>query len=186
MKVWNYNLPSTEAREGWAYIVIREDGFFATVSDFGDYAYLWSHHGCDDARKFFIRDNWEYIARKLKPEEHIHAEKSFNAVFRDIIEDRRDGRLSKEAARERWEHVKYYTGDDDWEGFIRDDATHGYFDEPWCFAVAELDPMVVRFAKETMPRLAELIRAELKREAREKQVQARLLRHMLAMRRRGF
>lgn len=41
-----YALPSVKG-EGWAIIVIGSDGYFSTVSDWGNYAYLWTHPGCE-------------------------------------------------------------------------------------------------------------------------------------------
>ncbi len=149
--------------------MIREDGFFATVSDFGNYAYWWTATGSKDVRKFFLRaeQDWDYFARKLRPEWHINEEESFNAVILDILKERSHGELSKADARERYDHVKYYSSDDDWEGFLRDSSTHTFWDEPWNYGVSELNSDVVCFAKKILPQVAKLIEAELEREEAE-------------------
>lgn len=59
-----YDLPSLKS-EGWAIIVIdTEIGFFSTVSDWGNYAFLWSNPGCE-FRKFLTQLNTDYLLGKL-------------------------------------------------------------------------------------------------------------------------
>jgi len=166
LKVWHYKIQSTKAGEGWAHVMIREDGFFATVSDYGNYAYWWTSTGKKDVREFFLRAerDWDYFARKLRPERQINKEGSFNAVLLDILKERSHGELSKAEARERYNHVKEYSGDDDWEGFLRDDDTHKFWEEPWNFGVSELSPDVVNYAQKILPKVAKLIEAELQAE----------------------
>jgi hypothetical protein len=61
----SYKLPSAGCGEGWAIIVIDTDsGFFATVSAFGNYAYLWTSTGCE-FRKFLIGLYADYLCKKL-------------------------------------------------------------------------------------------------------------------------
>lgn len=69
VKLRRYKIPSVKG-EGWAVVVIGSDGYFSAVSDCGNYAHLWSHHGCADFRQFLIRavEDWEYFARKLSNE----------------------------------------------------------------------------------------------------------------------
>jgi hypothetical protein len=166
MKTWHYKIPSRPPGEGWAYVMIREDGFFATVSDYGNYAYLWTSPGVKDIRRFFLRaeEEWDYFAAKLKPERSLDSEASFNHLRDDILQERRQGHLSKDAARERWKYLDEFE-DDDWEGFVRDDRTHEYWPEPWQFGVMRRCPDVDAYAKKILPQLARLIKAELDAEA---------------------
>lgn len=162
MKVWHYKIQSTGAGEGWAHVMIREDGFFATVSDYGNYAYWWTATGKKDVREFFLRaeDDWHYFAKKLRPDTQLDQEASFDRVLQDIREERRRGDLTKEEARERYEHVKWF-GRDDWEGFLRDEDTNRYWDEVWDFTVRTLSADVVCYTQKILPKVAKLIEAEL-------------------------
>ena len=61
----SYYIPNDRSAEGYAYIVIDTDaGFFSTVSDWGNYAYRWSHPGCE-FRKFLVGLEPDYLLRKL-------------------------------------------------------------------------------------------------------------------------
>lgn len=162
MRIWNYSIPSKrELGGGWASITIREDGFFAAVSDFGNYSYWWSHTGCDDVREFFLKAlDWAYFAGKFKPERRVHPERSFQSMRQYIVTERRQGGLSKEQAREAISTIEIFEGDDDWEGYVREPDAYDL--SPWEHAVSEYDSDVMSFTKLVMPQLAELIREDLK------------------------
>lgn len=169
-RVWQYSFPSIDGLEGWAYIILREDGFFAAVSDYGNYAHLWTHHGHKDFREFFLRADWHYIAKKLKPEMRVDHAKSFRAVKEAIIQNRlaagatpsRREKWTREFARAAWEHVELFEGGDGWDAFTYADLSYKLFDSPYEFTVRELCPDVVAFAKNTVcTRLRDVIKAEL-------------------------
>jgi len=47
-----YNIPSING-EGWAVVVLDlKDGYFSTVSDWGNYSYMWTNIGPLDFRQF--------------------------------------------------------------------------------------------------------------------------------------
>jgi hypothetical protein len=57
--------PTRETHEGWALVVIDTDvGFFAVVSDFGNYAYLWTSPG-KEFRAFLAGLDADYLCKKL-------------------------------------------------------------------------------------------------------------------------
>jgi hypothetical protein len=150
-------------------IIVCDDGFFAAVSDYGNYAYRWTHHGCDDFRKFFLKCNPEYLQGKLA-EKELSVEKSFRQVKDELLETRRYAVRKqppftlgeRTRARECWEHIKYYEAYNDWDGFVRDSDTYKYFDEPWQFAVGEYPSDIREFTETTIcKRLRALIQAEL-------------------------
>jgi len=160
LKVWQYTIPSAKG-EGWAYVMIREDGFFATVSDYGNYAYIWSSTGTKDVREFFLamRRDWDYFAKKLKPELRTNTEQSFTALREWLTENLSPTDL--EAALMLVEEHE----SDDWDGLMRDDEFREFCEEPWEHSVKELCPDVVAYATKIMPKLAALIEAELAQEA---------------------
>jgi hypothetical protein len=165
--IWQYTFQNTrETREGWAYVILRSDGFFAAVSDYGNYAYLWSSHGKRDFREFFLRMDWHYIATKLKHgPDLVDPEDSFQAIKKFVCEMRHEHRYSKEEARERWQHIQRFASDEVWEAFLYDSETHRLFEEPWHFTKTRMRADVVAFAKQVVcTRLRDAIRAELEAE----------------------
>lgn len=161
MKVWNYTLKSEGVGEGWALVMMREDGFFATISDYGNYAYLWSSIGTDDFRKFILSLDGAYLARKLKPESHVDADESFKNVAEDLKSRVKDGSLSKDQAKKARQVLARHSSDGDWEGFLRDQDAHQYFEEPWGFAISTLDSDVLSYAEKVLPRLKVVIQKDL-------------------------
>lgn len=163
-----YLLPSING-EGWAEIVIGSNGFFAAVSDFGDYAHAWRNHGEDDFRKFLLNAprNWDYFARKLGTREQAHefdGDETSRGVKRYIIAERRAGRISKERARKEWDLLaecdNLYSQYDFWNW--HDDTRISNAGE---FATYRINRVLERFCRETLARLDEVIRAELAAEA---------------------
>jgi len=81
--------------EGYAHIVIdTKKGFFATVSDWGNYAYLWTHPGAE-FRKFLIGLEPDYLLGKLMTG---HAD-------RDVYDDQETTRAIFERLRHLARHV---------------------------------------------------------------------------------
>ncbi len=66
-KIHRYDIPSL-AGEGWAIVVLTEDGLFAADSDFGGCARLWRRHGSPDFRRFVLALNEQQALRKLFPD----------------------------------------------------------------------------------------------------------------------
>lgn len=65
--IWVYDLPSV-AGEGWGTFILRSDGYFSCVTDYGNYAFRWLRHGEDDFRAFWLKDRWNfpsYVVSKL-------------------------------------------------------------------------------------------------------------------------
>lgn len=166
VKLWRYYLPS-ENGEGWAEIVIGSNGFFAAVSDYGDYAYAWRHHGCDDVRKFFVRAarDWDYFARKLGGEriKRYDGVATREGIRKAILESRRTGDFDREDARREWRLAGVEIERSE-HAFV-EWVTTTIFCEPWEFRCDRVEPSLEAFCKRTMARLAAAIRAQLDQEA---------------------
>jgi hypothetical protein len=164
MKTWHYRIPNDRPGEGWARVVLTSDGMFSAVSDWGHYAYLWTHPGVRDFREFFLNaeSEWGYFAKKLRPEKILNEKASWDNLKRDLLERRRSKSLTKEKARDAWETMKLYSS---WDEYLYSSACAEVFDEPWEFSVRELHPDVVSFAKRVLPRLAAMVSQELEHEA---------------------
>lgn len=159
MKTWRYYILPKNG-EGWAQIVLREDGFFAAVTDFGNYAYQWTHFGCRDFREFFldVEDEWDYFVKKLHPETTVDDTASFTRLKKALFEQRREGSLTAEQAREAYDGLRLYS---DWEEYLQSTTCAEHFEEPWDYTVRVPDPQTKRFVLEVMTQLRDRIRDEL-------------------------
>lgn len=162
-----YDLPNRK-HEGWATIVLTEDGMFLAASDYGSYCYYWSHCGCRDFREFLCRHQYtcedgtpdHYMVSKLNPKTEYDGEATLREVRAHILRQRRRRRLDKRRALEEWqllEDFDYLCGDlsfHEWCGSTR-------IDDPWEFSKHRYSASVMAFVSKTMPRLAAILKAEL-------------------------
>jgi len=167
--IHRYALPSIK-REGWAIITLSTDGMFSAVSDYGDYAHLWTHHGMKDFREFFTRpeDDWDYIVNKLSHGRKVYdGRETVLAIKRDILSSRRDGSLDRDEAREEWDLLEEHRSEIE---------SHQIGFHEWCketnldtyeMSCWSYEGDLVAFGKKVLPRLAEAIRAELEAEVPE-------------------
>jgi hypothetical protein len=166
VSLYRYYLPN-ENGEGWAEIVIGSNGFFAAVSDYGNYAFAWRHHGYDDVRKFFLRAprDWNYFAGKLGDGDgYVYdGEATARMIRKTILEMRRSGDMSREDARKEWELADCEI-EESREGFIRWSERTELCDW-WEFECQRFNAQLEAFCKRTLTRLAAAIRAELDKEA---------------------
>lgn len=170
VKLWRYYLPNIN-HEGWSEVVISSGGFFAAVSDYGNYAFAWRSMGCDDARKFFLRapQEWSYFANKLGSYEEYRQYNgdATEAAIKDvIIHRRREGELSRHEAREQWDLLADFDHLDRKEDFARWFDVQDLGGDIYEHIQTRCAPGLEAFCKVTMGRLAEVIRAELEQEAR--------------------
>jgi hypothetical protein len=166
VKLWRYYIPRAPGR-GWAEIVLGSNGFFAAVSDCGNYSYAWRHHGCKDFRQFFLeaRSSWDYLVDKLCPKRICDPQKTRENIKRHICSWRREGLLTKTAARAEWQLIENCGGLE-----TELDAHEWYLhttlaDAPHLIRCS-WDPQAVAFVKEILvPGLLPLLREELREEA---------------------
>jgi hypothetical protein len=158
-----YVLPSIKG-EGWAVVVIGSDGYFSTVSDWGNYAFWWKHHGRDDFREFVIglAQSPDYFVGKVAPGKVWDGEKTEASVKREICLMRRNRDVSREVSREAWNAIEsrgVFTPMrfEDW----RRSTELGGYDVVTEWPVYSYSGDAVAYAKHVLPRLAEALRAEL-------------------------
>lgn len=159
-----YDLPRDE-RGSWAIVVLGSDGFFSAVSDYGNYAYLWSNIGTKDAREFFIdaHERWTYFANKLSPRTEYDADATLKLVKEYILSDRRNGGLSKEEARVEWDLLFdcYYLEN---EYFFNRWIEGTRYVDAWDFRVDRYPCDVESFCTITLKRLSDAIKKEIGKE----------------------
>lgn len=162
VQTWRYSLPS-EHGEGWAIIFMDSIGCFTALSDWGDVGYRWPQQGWGpgDFRKFVIGLDDSYLIGKLgQNRKEYDPEGTLENVKDAIIQARRDGELKKAKAREEWERLDTY------------DNLYTEYDFTQWLNTTRLDEAsschcqryvrdVTSFVERVMPRLRELLKAEL-------------------------
>lgn len=94
-------------RNEWAFIYIDEAScVFTSYSSYGNYAYQWRSIG-DCTLKAFLSDlDFSYFMSKTRREYlRFDADASIDGIKRHIIENRRDGSLTCEEARDAWDDL---------------------------------------------------------------------------------
>jgi hypothetical protein len=165
IKFWRYSIPPVDRIEGWGIFILDSTGMFAAVTDYGNYAYMWDHYGKRDFREFVagLAKSPYYILEKIAIKEYS-GDKTIKRIKEDILDCRRDGSYSKEFARKEWDLIKDIGDMDNVYGFKEwYDRTHiqdtaEFYGEDW-------KPCAKAFATKLMPRLAEVLKAELVKEA---------------------
>lgn len=55
----------TEAGSWLGQVILTNDGFYSSVTDYGNFSYVWRHRGEKDIRKFIIGLEVDYFAAKM-------------------------------------------------------------------------------------------------------------------------
>lgn len=164
-----YDLPSEKNGEGWAVIVVdTARGFFATVSDFGNYAYLWTAPGCE-FRQFLIGLDAYYLQSKLmhgRPDRRVFDAAATKKAILDTCEAAMKGENSSSRT---WKKYKYeldllengpLTDEEDYDHW----TTLTNLEEPWELVCTSPEPQSMAFCEKVMPRFKELLKKELEEE----------------------
>lgn len=167
VKLWRYSLPSIDGLEGWAIIHMDSRGFFATCSDYGNYAFHWRNWGDGrDFREFVIglaRDPY-YIANKLDHDKWnlFDKDKTVERIRREIETAAQDGGLSAEDAQDEYERLELLESDE-WEfsQWVQEQKMFDSCCDASDLAVTSPSADLYAFCTKTMPRLAVLLRQEL-------------------------
>lgn len=176
-----YRLDSVKG-EGWAWIVVSSSGYFSAVSDFGNYAFFWTHHGCKDFRQFLYNahKSWDYFCSKLSygpgnKNKEYDGTGTYERIKEHILEYRKMGGhpdrkrflrgWDRETAREEWdllhEDCEKVETEGDWDHWMR----RTNIQDAWEFRHERWPGGLERFCKETLKRLTEEhLHKELERE----------------------
>ena len=105
-----YDIPSDpKTHEGWAVILLDTHGlFFAAVSDYGNYAYMWTDigHG-NEFRKFLAGLEPDYLYGKLmsgRPDIKVYDGDLTKVAIRDAIEEM--NKAEREVTGKDWTYYK--------------------------------------------------------------------------------
>lgn len=164
IKIWRYSIPPIDRIEGWGIFLLDSTGMFAAVTDYGNYAFKWSHHGSNDFREFIIKahKSYGYILEKLASKVYS-GKKTINHIKRHILEHRWERFYNKEFARKEWELIRDIEDMDNVIGFKEwYDRTH--IDDASEFYGEDWTPCAWAFATKLIPRLVEVLKDDLAKE----------------------
>lgn len=158
-----YNIPSRQG-EGWAVVFLDPRGIISTVSDYGDYGYWFGPSAGDgDIRRFLCQCDDDYLVRKLAPQEVYDGAATKAAILKHIREHRREGNYTKDFARQEWDLAtsEWADPENDFRSWY-EETEIGDASEFW---TGKHNPRAVAFCEYVMPRLREMLRAELAADA---------------------
>jgi hypothetical protein len=166
IKFYRYSIPSEGRYGGWGTFILDSTGFFAAITDFGNYAYRWDAFGKRDFREFVIQlqHSWDYVLGKVRPNgKEYDDEKTLHGIKRHILEYRRDGGYDKEFARREW-NLLSENEDLNTEFNFYDWYQSTKIEEAYEFCEKSYDCDALAFSQMLMPRLAEAIKLDLQSE----------------------
>jgi hypothetical protein len=160
-----YTLPNIKG-EGWAHIAINtETGFFAAVSDWGNFSYLWTHPGME-FRKFLTELQPDYLHSKLmmgRPDRAVFSGSKTVENIRQAIEDK-----NKEEGRWAFYHEEMDTlkalGPDPEKYALDVWESETHLTDVWEYVVYLPEPQCRSFCEKVWPRFKKLLLDELEEE----------------------
>lgn len=162
--LYRYAIPSIQY-EGWAEVVMGSNGYFSTVSDYGNYAFRWTAFGDGDFREWFLTLGPDYVRCKLDSSKVLDDEATVRNIREAICTARRNvairGRrtFTKEQARDAWDEaggISNYVEVNDW--FNR---WASYMDDYYDLVSERPPAQIMGFVTHLLPRIKTAIRATL-------------------------
>jgi hypothetical protein len=165
VKLYRYAIPHVK-HEGWAEVVIGSNGYFSTVSDYGDYAFRWTHFGERDFREFFIHLNADYVHHKLDPSTVFDVDSSVaNARYAICLARRlqvKGYEIDADAARRAYDEAAHINDEIELHEWFKDWGS--YIDDPCSISCYMPPAQILAFVEKTLPRIQQAIREELFKE----------------------
>ena len=159
-----YDIKNDRDGEGWGIIVIDTSiGFFATVSDWGNYSFLWTHPGCE-FRKFLCDLEVDYLRSKLlhgREKDQVFLGDATVAAIRLRLEEIKelDPLLYGSELEALDDRLPMERGEfEAWQ-------SETVLPDPWSFGVWGHDAQCTAFCERVMPRFKRMLEDELKAEA---------------------
>lgn len=165
--------------KGWDYAIFTIDaaGILQCHSSFGDYAYHWSAFG-ENFKEFLCRIEPAYLIDKIADKTYLDFEDYQEKAKATTIEERRDGELTKEEARELWDFITNdlddYSGSYDlvcneiYHNNILDKLYGGEVFYSNFMPVKDYTPNAKAFAYDIFPKFVEILKHELEEQMKTK------------------
>jgi hypothetical protein len=168
IKFYYYSIPNDKYYSGWAKFILASNGMVAVCSDYVNGAGMFTTEKTD-IRKFILETidegSTSYINRIMFTDEFKYDwEDTLKSIKEHIIYEFREGNWNKEKSRDEWNLAEYHL-----EGINDEFGFYNWYDETNIRDAGELhckkySEATEEFWKYCMPKLAEMIRAELKEE----------------------
>jgi hypothetical protein len=155
---WKYIVPSVDGLEGWGIFVLDSTGYFSAVTDYGNYAFLWTHHGFEDFREFLMGLDKDYLCSKLGKRSY-DGDLTLDNIKDQILQLRRDGTFTKEKAREEWDLLEYNNLENEVE--FSNWLGETSIDEAWELARSSYGPDMEAFVTRLYPRFVKELKYDL-------------------------
>ena len=167
VQIWRYSIPPLNG-QGWGIFILDSTGMFAAVTDYGNCAFKWTHHGCNDFREFLAKVKPcrlnDYCIIKLFGSKNVFdSDETLKEIKRHILTYRYEDEYSKDFARKEWGLLEDYYDESEF-GFGRW-LEETSISDAYEFAVYDYSAGAKMFGSELLPRLAEVLREELQKEA---------------------
>lgn len=110
-------------RGEWAFIYLDEEkGTFSAISSFGNYAHIWSHRGGETLKEFLRDLEFDYFMGKTRglERERFDFKATIKGMETFVKDQRRQGALSKEEARDAWDDIEALEYGDSVDLFVAD------------------------------------------------------------------
>lgn len=168
LQFWKYYIPPLEGIGGWGIFLLDSTGYFSCVTDYGNYAFKWSHHGVSDFREFFTNDSFEYYVDKLyligaQGKLEFHPDKTIAHIKQSIAEARYYEHMDKKTARIEWDlldEIDWSMGEiSQWEWLNKTDLV----DASELF-IYDYPPRVKGLRDKLFPRFTKALKEELETE----------------------
>ncbi len=145
--------------------IITDDGYFSTVSEWGNYAFWWTGGGpC--FRRFLagLRRDSSYMLSKICGREEYDGDATLLNVKKHIVEERRRGRMTKEEARHEWDLLRSnsWLESETWIGAWYNDSK---IEDVGQFIMHRYPAQARHFVEKAYPHFARMLLEELALEA---------------------
>ena len=159
--IWRYDLPDEDSWGGWALLVLSADGFFAAVSDYGNYAFRWTQFGPQDFRRFIAQVNPDYVYSKLSHTKDVVDSAMTASRIRGEIESLTlSGHLSQDVRLEEIQLLEEFEEQPSVEVWLSSTSLQ----EAWYLIETKPEPQCWAFCTRVLPRLQARLREELANE----------------------
>lgn len=169
IRFWRYYLPGPGLHRAfeWAEIILTSGGMFATVSDYGNYAFAWRDTSHEDFRDFILQIHADYLCSKIAPRREYDGDATIANVKRRILELRRESRIDAVLARSEWDLLDNHSNLDQREDFAFWSQETKLHDVTYVYEMAcqSRDRQAEMFCERILPRLQQAIRDEKARES---------------------
>lgn len=148
---------------GWFIALLDETGFFAVISDYGNYVYKWSAFS-GDFREFMLQCDDGYLISKLNPRRVADWDETYKAIKGHIVSERKGGFYHKETARGLLQLAdKFHKEQSDFafKDFLDAAGNEDCHTDWYEFYCQRPDPQVVGFTKRVFPKLKLMIKRDL-------------------------